>query len=352
MPKVKETLIVLTPGFPENERDTTCLPFLQTHINAVNQCFPGLEVIILTFQYPFFNRTYSWHGNEVISFGGKERGKLNRLLIWARVWRKLRKFRKEKNVIGLFSLWCTECALTGSYFGKFHGIKHYAWLCGQDAKAGNKYVKLIRPQANELIAMSDFLKREFFKNYGISPAHVIPLGVDPGKFSRSRVNRDIDVLGVGSLIPLKQYDVFVKIIQRLINFLPGINAVICDNGQEKEKLAVLISELQLNDRIKLTGEIPHCTALQSMQRAKIFLHTSNYEGFGTVCLEALYAGAHVVSFTKPMDIDIPHWHHVNNENEMTIKVRELLQDDTTVYESVCVYSSDDIAKSMLKLFGR
>jgi len=349
MAKIKETLIVLTPGFPKNEEDTTCLPFLQTHIRAVNQSFPELEIIILAFQYPFFGSVYNWHGNEVISFGGRERSKMSRFYIWLRVWRKLKKISRKKNIIGLFSLWCTECALIGSRFGKLNGLKHFVWICGQDAKRGNKYVRLMRPKAIELIAMSDFLKREFNKNYGVSPAHVIPLGVDGGEFSDTLFNRDIDVLGIGSLIPLKQYDVFVKIIYRLVNFLPEINCVICGNGPERSKLDTLISELQLKESITFMGEIPHRQALQSMQRAKIFLHTSNYEGFGTVCLEALYAGAHVVTFTKPMDIEIPNWHHVNSEEEMIIKVLELLQDDATIYESLCVYSSRDIAIAMIKL---
>ena len=112
----------------------------------------------------------------------------------------------------------------------------------------------------------------------------------------------------------------------------------------------LITTLNRGNNIKLAGEIPHINALQLMQRAKIFLHTSNYEGLGTVCIEALYAGSHVVSFTKPMDLDIQHWHHVRDEAEMTKKVRELLQDTAISHESVCPFSSNDIAVSMMNLF--
>jgi hypothetical protein len=87
-----------------------------------------------------------------------------------------------------------------------------------------------------------------------------------------------------------------------------------------------------------------------MQRTKIFLHTSNYEGFSTVCIEAMYAGAHVISFCYPLDHPVPHWHVVNNAEEMTAKAIELLQDAGTAYEPVLLYSMDDSARSIMKLF--
>ena len=306
----------------------------------------------MAFQYPFFRGNYKWKSNEVISLGGRERSKFYRLLLWIQVWNKLRKLKKKKNIIGLFSLWCTECALVGSYFGKYNKLKHFTWLCGQDAKKGNKYVKLIRPKADELIAMSDFLKREFYKNYSINPEHVIPLGANPDEFSDTHFNRDIDVLGVGSLIPLKQYDVFTKVISRLAVSIPAINSIICGKGPEEENIGLLIKALHLKNNIKLVGELPHKDTLQFMQRARIFMHTSNYEGLGTVCIEALYAGAHVVSFTRPMDKEIPHWHHVSNEEDMVKKVLDLLQSETTKYEPVSAYDASAIVKNIMGLFNR
>ncbi len=345
-----KTLVILTPGFPENKDDTTCLPFLQTHVRALNITYPGVEIIILTFQYPFIAGVYRWENNEVISFGGKERGRLHRVFVWGRVWSKLRQLQRTKNVVALFSLWCTECALVGHYFGKQKGIKHYTWLCGQDAKKSNKYVKYIRPGSGELIAMSDFLKREFHKNHGVEPGQVIPIGVDTNQFTTNCSERTIDVLGAGSLIPLKQYDIFTKVVGRLVQELPELQAVLCGDGPERNSIINQVASLKIQGNMSLKGEVPHADVLQYMQRTKIFLHTSNYEGFGTVCLEALYAGAHVVSFTKPMDAPIPHWHHVSNMDEMVIKMKELLTDELTSFYPVIPYIADDVAIAMMELF--
>jgi glycosyltransferase involved in cell wall biosynthesis len=61
-----------------------------------------------------------------------------------------------------------------------------------------------------------------------------------------------------------------------------------------------------------------------MQESRILLHTSNYEGFGLVNLEALSAGAQVISFVRPMDQEIPRWHIVNNVDEMTAVAKQIL----------------------------
>ncbi len=87
-----------------------------------------------------------------------------------------------------------------------------------------------------------------------------------------------------------------------------------------------------------------------MQRTKILLHTSDYEGFGVVCLEALYAGAHVISFIKPMNRDIPHWHVVRTMAEMTEKARQLLLAPDTEYTPVCPYLMEDTVRAVLGLY--
>jgi glycosyltransferase involved in cell wall biosynthesis len=324
---------------------------MQAHIIALKENYSSINIIVLTFQYPFFVGTYKWNDIDVISFGGEEKGKVRRLLLWTRVWNVLKGLQKETNILGLFSFWCTECALIGSYFGKRYQLKHFTWLCGQDAKKENKYVRLVRPTPGALIAQSDFLKREFHKNHGVEPLHVIPLGVEPSHFAIRDTQRDIDVLGVGSLIPLKQYGVFVSVVENVKKSIPGISAMICGKGPEKKKLIATIAGHNLQDNLALTGELPRSEILGLMQRTKVFVHTSNYEGFGAVCIEALYAGAHVVSFTKPMDTAIAHWHHVKDEKEMAEKIIALLTAGTISHEPILPYTTTSIANNIMALFS-
>ncbi|HKP32925.1 MAG TPA: glycosyltransferase, partial [Chitinophagaceae bacterium] len=84
--------------------------------------------------------------------------------------------------------------------------------------------------------------------------------------------------------------------------------------------------------------------------SKIFLHPSNYEGFSSVCLEALAAGAHVVSFCQPMKEQIDHWHVVKDEEEMRGKVQMLLQDKNLDHSQVIYFTAKDAAQRILELF--
>lgn len=347
-----DTLVILTPGFPVNESDSTCLPAQQQFVRALNNYFPSLRVIVVAFQFPFTGLDYEWHGNRVMPLNGRNRNKIYRLLTWSRAWLALRKLKKSHPIMGLFSFWCTECALVGRYFSKVHEVPHFTWILGQDAREMNRFfIKLIRPSGQELVAMSDFLSGEFYRNHAIRPQHVIPNGIDAALYKTGPVTRDIDLLGAGSLIPLKQYDLFIRVVRELTRLFPTLQARICGIGAEYHNLQLLVRLLKLKDSVQLMGEQSHGEVLQLMQRTRIFLHTSSYEGYSSVCLEALYAGAHVISFCRPMTAGIDHWHIVGDREEMIAKALELLADPELDHHPVLVNSMEDTARAVVRLFA-
>jgi glycosyltransferase involved in cell wall biosynthesis len=349
MPK-PQTLVILSPGFPVNEADSTCLPPQQVFVRSLKQSYPNLNIVVLAFEYPFAKATYQWFGVDVIAFGGKNRNRLFRLFNWIKIWQVLRKLHRQHHVIGLLSFWFDECAFIGDYFGKRYGIKHLSWILGQDARPDNRYFKLIRPKAESLIALSDFVRNEVYKNYGVMPKHTITTGIDTSLFGERQPKRDIDILGAGSLIALKRYDVFIDAVKAIARYIPDVKAVICGKGPEREKLEKLIKQHGLDKNIVLRHELPHAEVLGLMQRSKVFLHTSEYEGFGAVLLEALYAGAQVVSFVKPMDKAVAHLRVVNTAEEMNARIFELLLEKQLTHESQLLYPIQQVAIDMMSLF--
>ncbi|MGN6532291.1 MAG: glycosyltransferase [Ginsengibacter sp.] len=344
-------LVILTPGFPEDEHDTSCLPFLQSLIRTINKDFSLIKIIVLSFQYPFSSKEYLWNNNNlIISFGGKNKGKFSRRFLWFRIWRKLKEIKDENNVIGLFSLWFGECAMIGSRFGKKYGIMHHSWIAGQDAKKNNRFVEKINPDPQELVAISDFVADQFFENYLVKPLHVIPNGIEIELFQNRCYERRIDVLGAGSLIPLKRYNLFINCIAELRKTIPDIYSVIAGKGTEDFLLRDKISELKLKNNIFLNGEMAHKSLLLLMQQTKVFLHPSSYEGFSMACLEALYAGCHVISFCKPMNRNFESWHIVKTEEEMVKKAFEILNNPQSQYRSVMPYSVNETGQAILQLF--
>src|SRR5438477_7866836 len=120
--------IILTPGFPQDEQDTTCIPFLQAFVLSVKKLFPSLQLTVLAFQYPFQQKEYNWHGIRVVAFGGANQRRFRRLLVWRRVWNFLNRLKQTGEITGIFSVWLTECALIGKHFSNKNRLKHYMWL--------------------------------------------------------------------------------------------------------------------------------------------------------------------------------------------------------------------------------
>lgn len=345
----QKTLVLLTPAFPANESEENWISFQQILLRSIKKLYPGIKIIVLSFIYPQTISNYYWNGMEVFSFDGMRYKKFRRPFLWRNIWKELNIINKENKITALFSLWCGECALMGRYFGKKKSINHFVWICGQDARKSNKMVKLIRPSSNELIAMSDFLVDEFFLSHKIKPAHLIPPGIDLSMYDDSKQIRDIDIIGAGSLSILKQYDIFVDVIGSLKNKLPGMKAVLCGDGEDAERISKMQETYSLQENLTLMGMLSPRETIRMMQRSKIMLHPSSYEGFSMACYEALYAGAHVISFVKSMYHDIPQWHVVRSKEEMLQKAFEILNDPKLVNESIFTYSMDDSAKKIVSL---
>lgn len=346
----KDTLVILSPAFGASESDSW-LPAQEHFVRAVNRNFPSLEVIVLTFHFPVQQqREYQWFGNRVITFSSGMKGKINSLILWSRVWRELKRLNRDHRIIGIFSFFCSECAFIGHYFARRFQMKHYIWVLGQDAKKENNQVRRIKPAADELVCISDSLVREFEKNHGIRPAHMIPIGVESSIPVNTSAVRTIDLIGVGSLIPLKQYDLFIEVVGKVAEQIPGINAVIYGDGPEESRLSSLIPAKGLQDVITLGGRLTQPEVIQKMQQSRILLHPSSYEGFASVCIEALQAGAHVVSFVRSIDQEINHWHIQQTADDMVLTIVALLREEKLNHDPVLPYRVDDAAKKIIQLF--
>lgn len=347
----QQTLVIISPGFPSDERDTTCLPAQQLFVRSVNKLFPDLRVIIVALQYPYRRGRYLWFGNTVIALNGKSVPKWLRPWVWINAYYHLEKIHAQMGITCLLSFWCHETALIGKIFAARKRITHRIWIKGQDARKNNFFVRMIRPAAHELVALSESLADAFEKNHGVRPEHVVPNGVDTGMFGKKRMKKEIDVLGAGSLIPLKQYPIFFSVVQALIKVKPDLRVVLIGAGPELQRLRAVIEKNRLEEHIVMPGEVPHQEVISCMEQAKIFLHPSAYEGYSTVCLEALAAGCHVVSFVSAEKRPIEHWHIVKNEAAMTAACAALLLSETTDFTPVAVHTMDDSAHKMIALFN-
>ncbi|MFO1151660.1 MAG: glycosyltransferase [Alsobacter sp.] len=128
--------------------------------------------------------------------------------------------------------------------------------------------------------------------------HVVPFGVDVSEYDAvpqppgSTEPGGCLVLACGRLVPYKGFDVLIRAAVG-----QDFRVWIVGEGRERHRLAALIRELGVGDRVTLLGRLPDQDRTRLMRQADIFAmpSVSNAETFGLVQLEAMAAGKPVVN---------------------------------------------------------
>ncbi len=110
-------------------------------------------------------------------------------------------------------------------------------------------------------------------------------------------------VAIGRFIPIKNYDILIKAISRVVVKLKSTNRtqkfklVMVGEGPYHEKIKRLSSRYQLSNIIEYRGQIPHDKVLEilSASTAQIF---PSFEGAGMVIAESLSVGTPVIAMKK------------------------------------------------------
>lgn len=320
-------IVMLVPGFPENEQDSTCIPALQQYVLHVSRALPHTRLTVIAFQYPYLRGWYRWHNIPVYACGGRGRGKLQRLLTWTLVWKAFAAVRRKQPVDVIHSFWLNECALLGRWLARIYRTGHLATAMGQDVLPENRYLRLVVRNGLFITAPSEFAAGHFLRAAGRPVDRVIPLGLDTAHFHPPDPppGRTIDLLGVGALTALKNYGFFLDVVAHLRNQFPNVSAMIIGEGDQHQHLQSRIREEGLEHHVRLAGHLPRAEVIDTMYRSRILLHPSRFESQGYVFLEALQCGLSVVSFRVGYAPDTPRMIACRTEDEMIAAVRGLLE---------------------------
>jgi glycosyltransferase involved in cell wall biosynthesis len=142
-----------------------------------------------------------------------------------------------------------------------------------------------------------------------------------------------------------------KGIERLIHAV-GLLSIpftyyIVGEGNKREDLQKLIDELQLNDKVFLTGQ-KH-DPFTGMENADLFLMGSYYEGFPNVLLEAGAHGLPVVAFNAPGGIaEII----TDNENGLLVDDNDIIAFAAAIKKALASnFDRDQIIETTKKRFS-
>ena len=280
----------LSPGFAADENDLNCIPPLQLLASEI--VAQGIDLQIITLDYPFRGGGYQWNKIPVFSGNGRlrwfNRIRAKRYAEWANTQQKF-------DVI--HSFWLGPCWLIGQHLSKKWGIPHYTTLMGQDVLPSNRYRHFLRAQHTaSLVALSDFHSSVFQKTTGYRAGITIPWGVGGNEVgSPLTTQRPLDILGCGSLISVKNWVLWLQVVAAVAESKPDLRAELIGGGVEFAMLERLVEQYGLENIVLLRGSVPRPQVLERMRAAKVFLHTAHFESFGFVLAEAAMHGCRVVS---------------------------------------------------------
>ena len=348
MKSIKHILLI-TPGFPADENDTTCLPMIQEYLKGFLNLHPEIIFTVVSLHYPYQTNPYLWKGINVIPLGGSNVKGFGKLMLWRRAIKKVYDVSSDKQFDLVHSLWLAEASIVAIRAAKKFSIPCISTLMGQDVLPENNYLPFIDFDHLNLVALCERQADELWKTAGRKVNSVIPWGIPEQNFNSTK-ERSIDILGVGSLIPLKNFSLFISIINRLVENFPDLKTEIIGEGIEREHLAELITKLNLEKNVKLTGVLPHTEIMQRMQNAKILMHTSTYEGFGYVFAEALSNGMYVVSKNVGAANKSEKWMIAENELEFSSAIQNLLN-SKMIFEAANIFSIDKTVDSYYNFYN-
>lgn len=139
--------------------------------------------------------------------------------------------------------------------------------------------------------------RTYFKPNLQSKIHVIPNPVKPPKLPVIPKDTCPTILAVGRLSEEKRFDLLLRAFASIHTDFPGWCLKILGEGNQREALKSLATDLGVSDGFSMPGAIPDPTP--DYASAQIFVLTSRYEGFPNAMLEAMACGLPVLSFDCP-----------------------------------------------------
>jgi len=165
-------------------------------------------------------------------------------------------------------------------------------------------------QANKIIAVSQFTKRELLEYYKVpeEKIRVIHNGVDTNKFEPAKDKRkikeelgfkpnDLAIVSVGRLYARKGLFTLIESMPAVIKRFKNAKFIISGKGQSDEmrKLITHAEKIGVKDNIIFTGYYPDKKLPKLYQAADVFAFSTFYEHHPFAILEALSTGLPVVT---------------------------------------------------------
>jgi glycosyltransferase involved in cell wall biosynthesis len=337
-------LLIVTPAFPANEQDDTCMPLVQNYLIALRERHPQLRIAAIATQYPFHHRPYTWNGIEAFPCDGRNQ--------WIRkplaLWRASRYFRSMPRPKAIHALWLSDAALAAVRMTKRAHVPFVLTMLGQDARDNAAYWRVVKSARPTVVALSERQAVAFNAMSGIAPRAIIPFGYPGPPPPAGATPPSIDVLFCGSMYAVKDPMLFIRTIA-LVNKQRSVRAAMFGFGPQEE-VREAIGSAGLNDVIDLRGGTTRNEVSGAMSNARILLHTARYEGQCYAFEEALAHGMSIVSTPVGSATASERWSIAKNAEDLASRVLDHLQRPRPRTPMIR-FPVEDTVKAYMELYG-
>lgn len=162
----------------------------------------------------------------------------------------------------------------------------------------NPLTKLLYNRADKIVALSNEVREDMIKNFGIIPQKIssIYCSIDTHDI-RDKMSKPLDekvkewfskdrtIVTAGRLEKQKGQWHLIRAFSKVVKAVPDAKLVIFGEGSLKEYLVKLISDYNIEDNVSLFGFSKDLN--KYIANSAVFAFPSIYEGFGTALQEAL-----------------------------------------------------------------
>lgn len=174
---------------------------------------------------------------------------------------------------------------------------------GQEMRNANPNFNRWQKATFPIVALSKFHKKSL-EEKRVNVRYMIPFGLE----KMISAEKDLDLICVGNLIPLKNMGYFIELCAELLKMQHDLKAKIVGTGPLSAALQIQIDESRLQNNVELTGSLDYLETQQLIARSKVLVSTSEFEGFGMTTVEAMASKTHVMASPVGIagELDIPH----------------------------------------------
>jgi len=159
----------------------------------------------------------------------------------------------------------------------------------QPLSRGGKWLLKVLNKSDAVITTGLFTK-DFLVKQGVKESKIYPMINPPNKtiFRPSDVPKAFDVVSIGRLVPVKHHEIMIQAVSKVKEQYPCIKVCIVGDGPCKNKLMKLTDNLGLRENVNFAGFQKDTSYYYN--GARIFVHTSEREGFPNTFMEAMLCG--------------------------------------------------------------